>query len=89
MTRRLFFQRVFGTVAAATIGPFLPVPAHALGSFGSVPLVNGSTLAFHPDAFAMAMEPLEFQERYIRPAVAAMAKRMDDHIADSLRYQKL
>lgn len=40
---------MFGGVAAATIAPFLP----AAPVLTPLALANGSTLAFHPDAFAM------------------------------------
>lgn len=57
MNRRGFFGRVLAAYVGVKVAPTLPAPP---------------ALAFHPDAFAMAMDPLTpltgVSVRFIRPA---------------------
>lgn len=91
MNRRAFFQRVLGGVAAATVAPLLELdPERALWVPGKKtiflpPAPTIQTIAFHPDAFSMVMDDLtyqEFRDRYIRPAVADLARHIDVRIME-------
>lgn len=54
LNRRGFVQRTLGALAAIIAAPFAPAIIPAL----PIPALPKQALAFHPDAFALAMDPI-------------------------------
>lgn len=50
----------FGLVAAAVVAPSLPKPAP--GAWVTRELLEDAPILFHPDAFALTMQPLSVEE---------------------------